>query len=128
MRAVVASQPVRTDSLQACPFADQLDFQNDFLGDAVHGQVAGHIKGIVPRLLDRLAFESSLGEFGGIEKIGRSQVVVPHFDAGVNARCFDAHLNRRLLWIRFVELNRAGKIVEFARDIRKQVPDLKPDR
>ena len=93
LSAVVASQPLRTDPLHAGPFTDQLSFQNHFLSDAMHGEVTGDINSIFPGRLNGFAFESNFREFRGIEKIWRSEVLVAHLDAGVDAGCFDAHLN-----------------------------------
>src|SRR5262245_63310814 len=52
---------------------------------------------------DTSALKMDLRVFGGVEKILRAQMLVPHLDAGRDARGLDRRLDRRMIDVVFVE-------------------------
>src|SRR5262249_18512672 len=94
-----------------------LDLEVDLPGHAAHGQVAAHDEA-VPAPRDRLRPEGQRRVGGGVEEVGRAQVLVALRLARVDRGRVDGDVDGRVLRVLQVEIDRPGHLAEAAADVR----------
>jgi hypothetical protein len=70
--------------------------ESNLFSDAVNREIAGHFQFACAVGFDLLRLESDGGIFLHVEEVGTAEVVVAHFDAGIDGSGFDRGFERRL--------------------------------
>jgi len=89
-----------------------------FFRDAVKGEVAGHLGGVVAGVCDFCGLKSDGGIFGYVEEVTAFEIVVAVLHAGVQGVDVNGGVDCGFGDVLVVELDCAGYFSEFALDIR----------
>src|SRR5580700_3278701 len=88
--------------------------ESNLFGDAVNREIAGNFQFARPGGFNLLRLESDSGIFLHVEEVGAAEVVVSHFDAGIDGSGFDRGCERRLTGCGGVVLHGTSELGEGA--------------
>ena len=101
----------------------------DSTGDAAHGEVAGYPEmGWIGACVDGLADEVDGGIEVRVKVVGRSQMVVPLSDTGLNAADIHEPFDVAAGKVRWVIANQPSEVLKCSRDRVDRPSDLEVDR
>src|SRR4029077_19134853 len=86
----------------------------DRSGHTVHGEIAENVAALRSGPLDASAPERDLGKFFHVKKLLATKMVVPFFDARVDAAHMDLRGDRRILRMLAIDVDLAAETCEFA--------------
>src|SRR6516165_6996528 len=81
---------------------------------AMHGEVAKNIAALRASLLHAPALERHIRKFFHVKKLRATKMIVPLFDARIEASHIDLRCNRGILGVLPVDFDPAAKITKFA--------------
>ena len=88
--------------------------ERDWSGHAVHREVAENVTALRPSPLHAPALKSDLGKFFHVKEFHAAQMIVPLFDARVDAAHVDLCRDRGILRMLAVDLDLAAELREFS--------------